>query len=62
MISEAKKRADAKYRAKVIIQKRIDLNRNTDQDIIEWLKGKAFTPYIKALIRKDIQSHQSPSD
>lgn len=62
MISEAKKKADTKYRAKAIVQKKIDLNRNTDQDILEWLEDKAFATYVKELIRKDIQSHQRPSE
>ena len=62
MISDAKKKADSKYRAKAIIQKKIDLNRNTDQDILDWIEGKAFATYVKELIRKDIHSHQRPSE
>ncbi|WP_289183159.1 hypothetical protein [uncultured Dubosiella sp.] len=58
MISDAKKRADAKYKKATLIQKKIDLNRNTDQDLIEWLDGKVFSAYVKQLIRDDIARHK----
>ncbi|WP_276933227.1 hypothetical protein [Dubosiella newyorkensis] len=59
MISDAKKRADAKYKKANLIQKKIDLNKNTDQDIIHWLEGKTFSTYIKQLIRDDIAKHEA---
>lgn len=59
MPTEAQKKATAKYKAKSILQKKVELNKNTDQDIISWLDGKSFSTYIKALIRKDIVEHKS---
>lgn len=55
MISEAKKKADAKYKKANLIQKKVDLNKNTDQDIIQWIEGKVWSRYIKDLIREDIK-------
>ncbi|WP_439710658.1 hypothetical protein [Dubosiella newyorkensis] len=59
MISDAKKRADAKYKKANLIQKKIDLNKNTDQDIIHWLEDKTFSTYVKQLIRDDITKHEA---
>lgn len=59
MISDAKKRADAKYKKANLIQKKIDLNKNTDQDIIQWLEDKTFSTYVKQLIRDDIAKHEA---
>ncbi|MEY8543555.1 hypothetical protein [Dubosiella newyorkensis] len=59
MISDAKKRADAKYKKANLIQKKIDLNKNTDQDIIHWLEDKTFSTYVKQLIRDDIAKHEA---
>lgn len=59
MISDAKKRADAKYKKANLIQKKIDLNKNTDQDIIQWLENKTFSTYVKQLIRDDIAKREA---
>ncbi len=59
MISDAKKRADAKYKKANLIQKKIDLNKNTDQDIIQWLEDKTFSTYVKQLIRDDIAKREA---
>lgn len=59
MISDAKKRADAKYKKAALVQKKIDLNKNTDQDIIQWIEGKKFSTYVKQLIRDDIAKHEN---
>ena len=59
MISDAKKRADAKYKKANLIQKKIDLNKNTDQDIIQWLEDKTYSTYVKQLIRDDIAKREA---
>lgn len=59
MISDAKKQADAKYKKAALVQKKIDLNKNTDQDIIQWIEGKKFSTYVKQLIRDDIAKHEN---
>lgn len=47
--------AETRYKSRVIRQYKIDLNRNTDGDIIAWLEGKDNRQgYIKALIRADM--------
>ena len=47
--------AETRYKSRVIRQYKIDLNRNTDADIIAWLEGKDNRQgYIKALIRADM--------
>lgn len=47
--------AESRYKSRVIRQYKIDLNRNTDGDIIAWLEGKDNRQgYIKALIRADM--------
>ena len=55
MVTEAQKKATAKYKARSIVQKKLDFNKTTDADILEWLEGKVFSTYVKELIRKDIQ-------
>lgn len=62
MVSEAQKRANAKYEKENVTRKVLKLYKSTDQDILDWLDGKVFATYVKELIRKDIQSHQSPSE
>lgn len=47
--------AETRYKSRVIRQYKIDLNRNTDADVIAWLEGKDNRQgYIKALIRADM--------
>lgn len=55
MISDAHKRATAKYKKENIVQKKIELNKKTDSDILAWLEDKSFSKYIKDLIREDIK-------
>lgn len=55
MVTEAQKKATAKYKARSIVQKKLDFNKTTDADILKWLEGKTFSTYIKQLIRADIQ-------
>ena len=58
MISDASKRATAKYKKENIIQKKIELNKKTDEDILSWIKEKTFSTYIKKLISDDIARHK----
>lgn len=54
-MTSSKMEAEARYKSRVIKQCKIDLNRNTDGDIIAWLEGKDNRQgYIKRLIREDM--------
>jgi len=54
-VSEARKRANARYDAKNTKQVKLKLNLKTDADIIQKLESvPAVQTYIKALIRADI--------
>ena len=53
---DSRTRANLKYKKKNIKQMKIDLNRNTDSDIISFLeKRENKQGYIKALIREDMK-------
>lgn len=55
MVSEAQKRASAKWEAENTIQVKLKLHKTNDRDIIEKLKSKdSKQGYIKQLIRDDI--------
>lgn len=58
MISEAEKRAKAKYRQKT---KQVSLVfYPTEKDLLEWLNQQDNKAgYIKNLIRQDMEAHQS---
>lgn len=56
MVSEAKKKANAKSDKKNTVGKYLKLIKSTDADIIEYLEGKAFNTYVKELIRKDMNT------
>lgn len=56
MVSEAKKKANAKSDEKNTVGKYLKLIKSTDADIIEYLEGKAFNTYVKELIRKDMNT------
>ncbi len=46
-----------RYKKKVIKQVKLDLNMNTDQDIIEWLNKQTNKQgTLKKLIRREIES------
>ena len=51
----AQKRASIKYDKENTIQKLIKLNKKTDKDILDWISGKNFQGYVKALIREDME-------
>lgn len=56
MVSEAQKKAVAKYDAKNTTKMCIKLNKVTDKDIIDHLKEQESKQgYIKMLIRKDME-------
>lgn len=58
--SEARKRASAKYDAKMTTGLYLKLNKKTDEDILCWLDHQPnIQGYIKALIRKDIEDWQN---
>lgn len=59
MITEASKRATAKYKKENVVQKKIELNKKSDADILSWIEGKSFSSYIKQLIRDDITKHEA---
>lgn len=59
-MTSSKMEAEARYKSRVIKQCKIDLNRNTDGDIIVWLEGKDNRQgYIKRLIREDMARRKS---
>ena len=53
--SEAQKRASIKYDKANTVQKLLKLNKKTDADILDWISGKNFQGYVKALIRDDMK-------
>lgn len=53
--SEAQKRASIKYDKANTVQKLLKLNKKTDKDILDWISGKNFQGYVKALIREDMK-------
>ena len=54
--SEARKRATAKYDAKMTTGIYLKLNKKTDEDILCWLDRQPNKQgYIKELIRKDME-------
>lgn len=56
-MTEAKKRANAKYDAKHTVQVHLKLNTKTDADIIQKLDEiENKQGYIKGLIREDIKN------
>lgn len=58
-MSDARKRANKKYKEKmkgVIIQKKIELNRNTEGDLIEYIESlDNFSKTIKDFLRKEME-------
>lgn len=57
MVTEAQKRASAQYKARAIIQVKLDLHKKNDADILEALERSGNKQgYIKALIRADIKA------
>lgn len=58
MATEAQRRAQAKYNAANTVQFKLKLNKNTDADMVEYLKGiENKQGYIKKLIRQDMEKN-----
>lgn len=55
MYSEAQKRATLKWKAKAIKRYEINLHRENDADIIEYLEGKNVQGEFKRLIRAEMR-------
>ena len=36
------------------VHKRVVFNKDADADLLAWLAGKKFSPYVKDLIREDM--------
>ncbi|WP_279006168.1 hypothetical protein [Thomasclavelia cocleata] len=60
MVSEAKKKANAKSDKKNTVGKYLKLIKSTDADIISWLNShqEPFNTYVKRLIREDIKKNK----
>ena len=55
LLNEAQKRANAKYKKKTYYNVGFQLNKATNQDLIEWLEAQPNkTGYLKELIRADM--------
>ena len=60
-MTDKQKKYTQDWKAKNVKQVKIDLNRNTDEDIIEYLSTLDNKQgYIKDLIRQDILEHPIP--
>ena len=55
MYSEAQKRATLKWKAKAIKRYEINLHKENDADIIEYLEGKNVQGEFKRLIRAEMR-------
>lgn len=58
MSTDAKRKANSKYRDSAIIKQQLDLNKNTDQDIIRYLNS---TGNKMGAIKKAIRSQMNSS-
>ena len=61
-LSEARKRANAKYQANNTVQFSLKMNKRTDADIIEKFNhekqsGDGLQGYVKKLVRDDLKAH-----
>jgi len=60
-MTEARKRANAKYQARTRFSKTLVLNRATDPELIAYLETvENFSGYVKKLILADIESKKKP--
>ena len=55
MYSEAQKRATMKWKKKAVKRYEINLNKETDADIIEYLEGKNVQGEFKRLMRAEMR-------
>jgi len=57
--SEAQKRATRKYQARTQVELNLKMNKETEQDIIDWLnRQESKRGAVKALIRKEIKREE----
>lgn len=57
--NERKKEYNKTYQKEKTTQRVLQLNYNTDIDIIDWLeKNRPFATYVKKLIRKDMEERK----
>lgn len=62
MVSEAQKRASAKYNKEKMVQRVVRFSPR-ERDLLEYLDSKGNRAgYIKSLIRKDMEAHMDNSD
>ena len=57
MATESQRKARNKYNAQNTVTKSVQLNKEIDKDIIEYIKGKKFNTLVKKLIREDIKKN-----
>lgn len=63
MATKAQREANARYDKENTKQFKVKLNKRTDEDILNQLRRlTTFQGYIKELIRKDMEKHQSGED
>ena len=63
MVSEAQKRANQRYKERTRVQFNMDLNRETESDIIDWLESQdSKRGAVKELIRKAIRETARNTD
>lgn len=54
--SENKKKYDKEYKKKNTVQRVLQLNKNTDKELIKWLDNhRPFATYIKKLVNDDMK-------
>jgi hypothetical protein len=59
MATDAQKKARNKYNKENIANKVISFNKNTEADLLEWIKDKKFGTYVKNLIRADMEAQKN---
>jgi hypothetical protein len=59
MASEAQRKARNKYNKENIANKVVSFNKNTEADLLEWVKDKTFGTYVKNLIRADYEAQKN---
>ncbi|WP_286356400.1 hypothetical protein [Ileibacterium valens] len=55
MTTDAQKRARNNYNTRKLTNKTVSFNKNTESDLLRWLENKPFGPYVKKLIKEDME-------
>ncbi|WP_304809050.1 hypothetical protein [Ileibacterium valens] len=55
MTTDAQKRARNNYNTRKLTNKTVSFNKNTESDLLRWLENKSFGPYVKKLIKEDME-------